>query len=273
MPRATSRLLRFADPRRVLIRIRKAWAMAHYDQAASLRMEQEAFAALGLDIEAGRARLDAVLDEIGSRPFDHVDGDDSVHWLLFASLSLTDAGQSFRDILEIGTFRGKTAVILKLLFPQARVVTCDLPPDDPILASSYGRDDPALMRAHQERRDANVSREGITLVEANSFFLPERAPGPYDLIWVDGGHVFPEIAWDICNAWHMCRPGGIMMFDDIYTHPDGGDGIYGNYDACRTLEYLAARTKSEPLYFPKRHTPAWSADARQRKYVALARKI
>lgn len=246
--------------------------VSRYNGAAAQKEEQAAFAAAGFDFVAGRTRLDAILSEIGSQPFNHQTGTDSVHWLLFACLSLTDAGRSIRDILEIGTFRGKTSVILKGLFPQAHVVTCDLPPDDPILRSSYGRDDPALMREYQERRDANVSRDGITLVEANSFFLPGRAPGPYDLIWVDGGHVFPEIAWDTCNAWHMCRPGGMIMFDDIYTHPKGGDGVYGSIDAYQTIEYVAARSNIKPRYFLKRQNPVWSADERQRKYVALVQK-
>ena len=35
------------------------------------------------------------------------------------------------------------------------------------------------------RRDDNIAAAGARFVEANSFFLPQVAPGPFDLLWID----------------------------------------------------------------------------------------
>jgi predicted O-methyltransferase YrrM len=264
-------ITRYLDPARYAAFIRRRTALARYDLAAVQAQERQKFAAAGLDPVAGRTRLDEVLGALFGQRFDHVTGTDSVHWLLFACISLTDAGKDMRDILEIGTFRGKTTVILKALFPQAQVVTCDLPDNDPILAASYRRGDAAGMAEYKQMRDSRVKQDGIRFVEANSFFLPEVARGPYDLIWMDGGHLYPEVAWDMANAWHMCRPGGLVLCDDVYTHPKGGDA-YASSAGLEVIEYLAARTLVEVTHFIKRENPAWAADVRQRKHVSILRK-
>ncbi len=265
-------LPKYLDPGRYARYLRRRWCIATYDLAAIQADERRKFADTGFDVDAGRSLLDEVLLDISGKRFDHLAGTDSVHWLLFACLSLTDRGRGIRDILEIGTFRGKTSLILKTLFPQAEVVTCDLPEDDPILRTSYFRDDPVVMREYKARRDANVNRPGIRFVARNSFFLPEAAPGPYDLIWIDGGHHYPEIAWDMCNAYHMCRPGGIMMCDDVITDPRGCDALYTSTATEEVIRYIQSRASLSMLYFLKRENPLWSADPIHRKFIAFLRK-
>lgn len=261
-------LPKYLDPARYAAHLRRRLAIARYDLPGIQREERDKFAASGLDVDRGREKLDDILTVMSSSRFDHLTGTDSVHWLLCSCLSLTDWGNGVKDILEIGTFRGKTTTILSKLFPQANIVTCDLPEDDPILRSTYHRDNVAALREYQEMRDSRVKVDGIRFVEKNSFFLPSVAPGPYDLIWMDGGHLYPEVAWDMCNAWHMCRPGGMIMCDDVFTHPKGGDGVYGNLDAHSVIEYLRTRVDADICYFLKRENPEWSADIRNRKFVA-----
>lgn len=262
---------KYIDPARYAAFLRRRKALANYDLAAVQAQERAKFSAAGLDPEAGRKQLDAVLLSLSGQRFDHVGGTDSVHWLLFACLSLTDWGNNVRDILEIGTFRGKTTVILKALFPRAQIVTCDLPDDDPILASSYRRDDPATLAEYKQMRDSRVNQDGIRFVQVNSFFLPQAAPGPYDLVWMDGGHLYPEVAWDMCNAWHMCRPGGLILCDDVYCDPKGGDA-YASAAGLDVINYLATRTGADVVHFIKRENPEWAADLRQRKYVSMLHK-
>jgi predicted O-methyltransferase YrrM len=265
-------LPKYLDPSRYAAFLRRRNALASYDLPTVQQQERQKFVGAGLDPDAGRDRLNNVLLDLSGKPFDHVGGTDSVHWLLFACLSLTDWGKGVRDILEIGTFRGKTTVVLKALFSEARIVTCDLPDADPILASSYRRNDPAALAEYKQTRDSRVKQDGIRFVEANSFFLPERAPGPYDLIWMDGGHLYPEVAWDMCNAWHMCRPGGLILCDDVYTDPKGGDGIYGSTAGFTVLEYVSRRTGAQPTHYLKRENPVWSAVPSERKFVSTIRK-
>lgn len=265
------KLPKYLDFQRYCIAFRRKMAQMRYDLPTHRAKEEAKFSAIGLDVDAGCVRLNDALAEISSQPYDDVTGTDSIHWLLFASFSLTPRGQAVRDILEIGTFRGKTTLLLKTLFPEAQIVTCDLPDDDPILTSSYRRDTPQALAEYKNVRNRRVERPGITFVEANSFFLPEKVSGPYDLIWMDGGHVYPEVAWDFCNSWHMCRPGGIIMCDDIIPDPRGAVS-YAADESHRVISYAASRTGIAPIYFLKRLNPHWSADPVTRKFVAWLEK-
>lgn len=264
-------MTKYLDPARYRAALRSKLMQHQYDLTAMQTGETEKFAALNFEREPALARLNAALEEIGSAPFDDVTGTDSVHWLLFSALSLSERAPDIKNILEIGTFRGKTAHLLNVLFPHAQVVTCDLPEHDPILTQSYRRDTPEGLAEYRATRDRRINRDGITFVEANSFFLPEQAPGPYDLIWMDGGHLFPEVAWDFCNAWHMCRAGGIIMCDDVIPDPRGRDA-YASDESHKVLSYLGARIDHKPIYFLKRFTPAWSADPVTRKFVSWIEK-
>lgn len=261
-------IAKYLDPRRYARRLRRLRALRAYDLPRIEAEENAKFRALGLDRQAARPHLDAALRQIGSAPYDDLTGTDSIHWLIFAALSLSPRAATIRDILEIGTFRGKTALLLKTLFPEARVTTVDLPTSDPIMQQTYRRDTPEQLAEYRATRDGRVNRDGITFVEANSFFLPTRAPGPFDLIWMDGGHLFPEVAWDFCNSWHACRSGGLLMCDDIIPDPRGSDA-YASDESHKVISYVAARTGITPVYLLKRRNPAWSADPVTRKFVAV----
>lgn len=264
-------LAKYLDPQRYIRRLRHLRALKAYDLNSIEREEREKFHALGLDPDAARPHLDATLASLGSAPFDDLSGTDSIHWLVFSALSLSPQAAHIREILEIGTFRGKTAALLKLLFPHARVTTVDLPTSDPIMQKTYRRETPEQLAEYRETRDRRVNREGITFVEANSFFLPEHAPGPFDLIWMDGGHLYPEVAWDFCNAWHSCRSGGLLMCDDIIPDPRGRDA-YASDESHKVISYVAARTGIAPVYLLKRRNPVWSADPATRKFVAVIKR-
>lgn len=192
----------------------------------------------------------------------------SVHWLLFAALSET---QDIKNILEIGTFDGKTTLLLSKLFPNAKITTVDLPDDDPIFTSSYQREDEKYRRDFLKQQSENTSSENINLIKRNSFFLNEVVDEKYDLIWVDGGHLYPEISWDICNTYHLCNWNGWIMYDDIIPYQKNGQGME-NSDAFSVLEYIKQRIESKIVYFLKRDEAKFSANPKKRKYVALMQK-
>lgn len=240
-----------------------------WNAAAVSAGEAGKFGRCGLDYEGSYDRLNDVLKAGGKRPFDHRSGTDSVHWLLFAAISLS--GRPIRRILEIGTFRGKTAWLLARLFSQASITTVDLPEHDPILRATYGREKGEAYREYLEKRAEHLADPRIELIELNSFFLPEKVSPGFDLLWMDGGHNWPEVGWDLCNAWHLARSGGIIMCDDVMTDPRAGDS-FGRDQSHRAIAYLADRAGIEPVYFLKRENPAWSAMPHKRKFVAYFEK-
>ena len=162
-------------------------------------------------------------------------------------------------------------MLLSKIFPDAKIVTLDLPDDDPIFSSTYQREDDRYRLDFLKKQSTNTSSKNITLVKKNSFFLNEVVEEKFDLIWVDGGHLYPEISWDICNAYHLCRPEGWIMFDDIIPNSKFKQNA-ANSDSHDVLEYIKARMKSKLTYFLKRDKPEFSANPKKRKYVAMMRK-
>ncbi len=175
-------------------RVRQRGYEARYDEAETAAAEREKFHRLGFDYDRAVVRLDDVLTGLGKPPFMAQEGTASVHWVLFAC-----AAQRFevRRILEIGTFDGETTRLLSLLFPAAQIVTLELPDDDPIFAGTYQREDPANRHAFVQRLAENTAGPNIELIKANSIFLPSLGLEAFDLIWVDGSHLYPEVAWEI----------------------------------------------------------------------------
>lgn len=44
--------------------------------------------------------------------------------------------------------------------------------------------------------------------------LTEDKSNYFDLVYVDGSHQSPDVIVDACLGFRLCRPGGIMIFDD-----------------------------------------------------------
>jgi predicted O-methyltransferase YrrM len=262
-------LTRFLLPANYARRLRRSWFQLGYDLRAIREEEKIKFAAAGLDYDLGVKQLNACLSAMGSKPYPLNGGMASVHWLLFACL-----GQSFqpRRILEIGTYDGQTTALLARLFPQSEVVTVDLPISDPILLQTYGRANRKTMADFERTRAANTGAPNIVSMKINSFFLPAVLTGKFDLTWVDGGHLYPEIAWDLCNAYHLVRDGGYVMCDDVMNNPESYSDGYVSPDSERVLRYLCERTRDSLTLFLKRDSARESADPRTRKFVALLKK-
>ncbi|MES2294543.1 MAG: hypothetical protein V4527_14665 [Pseudomonadota bacterium] len=149
---------------------------ARYNQRAHDREERSKFAAAGLDHDAGVARLNEVLSALGMTAYPQNDTMCSIHWVIFACLSKKPGIQR---ILEIGTFDGAATAVLSALFPNATIDTFDLPPNDPILSSSYGRDDDDYRSTFTARQRTNVSKPNVRFHAANSFFSTRVCGRPF----------------------------------------------------------------------------------------------
>ena len=229
--------------------------------------ERRKFAELGFQYDNSLVRLNSFLRQL-DRP-DFNSQEDSIHLLLFSCISLS---ANITNILEIGTYLGESSVLLSQIFPNSSITTVDLPDDDPILAATYGRNNAAAMKEYREKQRRNVSRAGVNFLQTNSFFVPAVLEKKFDLIWIDGGHLFPEIAWDICNAYHLCIRTGWILCDDVTPHKRGHRNELSSPDSFKVLEYVNRRTADKVTYFLKRESSKWSANPRKRKYVAVFQK-
>jgi hypothetical protein len=251
-----------------LRRIRKT--SQQYDESGVCAAERKKFVAAGLDYGAAMVRLNEALARLGWGEYSESLGVGSIHWVLFAALS---AQYQMRRILEIGTYDGETTQLLSQLFPAAHITTVDLPHGDPRFIELYDRRDPKKRQAFIDRQRANTRGSNIELVLSDSFLLPARLQPGFDLIWVDGGHNYPVIAWDLCNAFHLCAANGWVLCDDVLACPEAENHAFVSRDSFEVLEYLREHTPVEVRYFLKRHGARWSVNPKRRKFVGTLRKL
>lgn len=226
------------------------------------------FEKMGWDYKKAIERTNTILPLLGmAGPF-HEDmcENASQHWLALAAV----APEKVRRILEIGTFSGDTAAFLSALYPHAQIVTCDLPDDSQRYISSYGRQNPDKKRTLEEQRAKNLKADNITFIQKNSFLLPQYISGPFDIIWMDGGHTYPDVAFDLCNSWYLLADDGILLCDDVFI-PQPPDSSK-NYDSYNVFSPLIRDNIIDVNYILKRLCVAPSPGL-EGKMIAAVRKI
>jgi predicted O-methyltransferase YrrM len=128
---------------------------------------------------------------------------------LLATFGATEANA----FLEIGTNRGASSAAVALCFPQARVVTLDLPDSlrtqwNPLPRSEVGEAHRALGVAHRiEQR----------FMDSSDLWRLAGQGEVYDLVFIDGDHSPEPVFRDLILAADMVpRTNGVLLVHD-YT--------------------------------------------------------
>jgi len=139
-------------------------------------------------------------------------------------------GRNARRILEVGTYRARTACALHLNCPQAEIVSYDIQ----VLDSPYRR---ALVNARnvQLRHSSFSGSAG-----------PLRREPPFDFIFVDGSHRLEDVIADSRLALELLAQNGIIIWHDYRPNDYRNDGL-------RVPEGLEVIRKTVPV-FAVRHT-------------------
>ena len=221
------------------------------------------FAAIGLSRDTGLRAIERACRACFGHGYDENNGMLSEHLVLIASIASAQAGR-IRNILEIGTFNGRTAALFSNLFPAAEILTIDLPSDSPQFVSSYQRENSA--ETFTTARDAlldklpNVRFSGMDSVSMTTW--PSES---FDLIWVDGAHGYPVVCADLINAYRVARAGGMVMVDDVWIERDQSDAMYKSTAAYETLESMRnAGLFDGYRLFLKRVGPAFNVRHKQK---------
>ena len=136
-------------------------------------------------------------------------------------------GVNAKNILEIGTWDGNTALNLAVNTHPARVVTMDLPIDFTVdqqkstLAYPVGRLN--LTDRKQVGRQLSSHSLGSTVrqVYGDSAVLDWGMLGsPFDLIFIDGCHEYSYVKSDSRNALSHVRDGGAVVWHDYGMNED-----------------------------------------------------
>jgi predicted O-methyltransferase YrrM len=219
------------------------------------------FSSIGVSLEDAETRLEAVWPDWRSPCAirQYFRGKGHVEVLYFSALSIADPGME--EILEIGTGMMETSLLIARLWPEAQVLTVDLPrgggrnyhrPREPVQYEQVGRfdsDDPADIEKF--RRNQEESPDNLSLLETDSFFLLKElnctmglvevdgglSVPTFDLVYVDAGHHYPSVSWDLMVAYNILKPGGWMLMDDYYDGVIKSTGQ--NFDVKHAVDTMA----------------------------------
>lgn len=189
----------------------------------------------------------------------------STHLLAFAALKV--AGFSPNNILEIGTYLGFTTCLLSHLFPETTIYTAALPADDPVFDDYHILSGEGVDKVFEQR----LARPNIMVIKKNSGFLWEENLPDFDLIWLDGGHQYPVVAWDHFYSLSKLASGGWLFSDDIVRPgSDKKSENHPRFDAFHTVEYYSRRLQHEFEYLLKREDASTYMYAK--KFIAYFHK-
>jgi predicted O-methyltransferase YrrM len=194
------------------------------------------FRELGVSREEAEQRHKAVMESLGLP----VNKRESFHRVIMAALELS--GFRPKTVLELGTLKAETTAYLSVLFPEAVIHTVDLPAHDPIFVVHHPEGDQAYVASRQGRDQ----RQNVVAHRANTAFINRVDLPDFDLIWLDAGHRYPEVAWDHFYCLGKLREGGWLMSDDVVLPENRYSQIY------ETIEYFSTRMSSKFRYLLKR---------------------
>jgi predicted O-methyltransferase YrrM len=232
--------------------------------------ETSKFKKLKFNEKKSEENLNKIINNIIGR--DYNSDLDSVHWKLFSAISLET--KKYNKILEIGTYDGQFTSFLSKMFPNSLITTVDLPKDDPLLKKFYDRSTSENYDKYINKQKKNTDHKNIKTLKTNTFFLNESLElnEKFDLIWVDGGHLYPEVAWDLCMAYNLLNKGGFLLCDDVIFTEKEYKSDYVSNESSHVLNYLEERIDNSFVHFLKRTDLKRYALKYSRKYVSILRK-
>jgi predicted O-methyltransferase YrrM len=118
-----------------------------------------------------------------------------------AILAILESGESIENYLEIGVAAGGTTYLINHFFPAASISLID----------------------DNKHHKAGLRKEVLKGITYNEFIGrsdEERIEAeavkfaPYDLILIDGDHLYPGVKLDVITYLPMLRPGGFLILHD-----------------------------------------------------------
>jgi hypothetical protein len=112
------------------------------------------------------------------------------------------------EILEIGSFEGRSAIFFLEFMPKAKITCIDVFRD-----------------ARESRFDRNVAPYSGRLTKMKSRAVPALeslrvAKKKFNLVYIDGDHSRYATFADSVGSWPLLKKGGILIWDDYKLHRD-----------------------------------------------------
>ena len=158
---------------------------------------------------------------------------------------LVDAMKSGFKFLEIGVYKGRTLGVVQLIANQTGK-TCDIFGLTPLsnIGDKYSRysDEP-----YGPAISGNLVKMGLTepidiqIIEGlstdSAAITRAQAQGPYDMIYIDGGHDYEVVCHDIATFVPLLKSGGYLIMDDASLQLENPFGQFlGHPDVCNAIK-------------------------------------
>lgn len=220
----------------------KKYLEKNYDFDKDLNYNENILISLG-------ANLKFVKQELKKNKIDYYDKYVSWHYHVFTSLINILKN---KNILEIGTNTGKFANFLSQIYPGSIITTIDLPKNDNQFLNTYNRETADKLKKFLDNRNKNLNKSNIYFYELNSNYIKEFFKNKkFDLIWIDGDHLEPQVSRDIHNSLDLINDGGIICVDDIVKKENYKDSYVSN-ESYITLQNLEKKFILKNYYIIKK---------------------
>jgi len=212
--------------------------------------------------------LKEISSDLKKDNYDFYDDNLSWHYHLFAGFKQKLKSSNNIKILEIGTFRGKFTNFLSNLFPNSEIHSIDLPFNDKAFKNSYGRHDDNELKSFLNERKSNIDKKNIFFKEMDSKnLLDNYSVKDFDLIWIDGDHLNPQVSIDIFQSLKLIKKNGIICCDDVIKDKLKIKSNYISNDSYNCLNSLEKQNIIFSKFFLKR---VHKSNAVLKKYISIS---
>ena len=188
--------------------IRYSIKFKNYNLPGDLDHNENLFKLFNFDIEK-------IKSELYSLNFQYHDPGISWHYHLFAGLK-DYFGNKKINILEIGTHNGNFSNFLSKVYIESDITTIDLDDRDNQNLNTHDREAKEKSDEFLKLRNKNLNEININFIKLNSLKIKKYFnEKKFDLIWVDGDHLNPQVTIDIINSLDLLNNDGIMCTDDV----------------------------------------------------------
>ena len=262
MIKLIAKILKKLLPNSLYLKSKKIYEIKYgnYDLSKDLNYNENLFKLLKFDIEKIKSQLNSL-------DFQYHTPGLSWHYHLFVGLK-DYFGNKKINILEIGTCHGNFSNFISKLYDESYITTIDLDESDNQFINTYGREEKEKLDEFLKLRNKNLNRTNINFIKLNSLNLKNYfKEKKFDLIWVDGDHLNPQVTIDIINSLDLLNNDGIMCTDDVIMdnkfkqHKDTSNGGF------LSLKHLEDNDLIKNYYLIKR---IHLSNVVRKKYVSVS---
>jgi len=248
MIKLISKILKKLLPNSWYLQLKKIYEIikyGNYDLSKDLNYNENLFKLLKFDIEKIKSQLNSL-------NFQYHNPRLSWHYHLFVGLKQYFGNKKI-NILEIGTHNGNFSNFISKVYSESHITTIDLDESDNQFINTYGRDEKEKLDEFLKLRNENLNRMNINFIKLNSLNIKKYFnEKKFDLIWVDGDHLNPQVTIDIINSLDLLNNDGIICTDDVIMDNKFKKSKKISNEGFFTLKYLEDNGLIKNYYLIKR---------------------